>query len=151
TFWNRRTIYASTPLRKQTSVIWREWLRSDRRQYHVPCLHCGHEQVLRWANVRWDRTTEGADQPDTAGYTCEECGALWDNVERWAALSRGQWVAEAPGAPVVGFHVSGLMSPWLTLEMIVREFLRAQDDPYLLQTWTNVMMGEPWEEAKETV
>jgi phage terminase large subunit GpA-like protein len=151
TFWNRRTILASTPLHKRTSVIWREWSRSDRRQYHVPCPHCRHEQVLRWSNVRWDRSETGAHQPDTARYLCEDCGALWNDVERWAALGRGRWIAEDPDTPNVGFHITGPMSPWLSLEQIVREFLRAQDDPFLLQTWTNVMMGEPWEEAKESV
>jgi phage terminase large subunit GpA-like protein len=151
TFWNRRTILASTPLHRQTSVIWREWLRSDRRQYHVPCPHCQHDQVLCWSGVRWDKGADGAHQPDTAAYACEECGTLWTDVERWAALARGRWIAEVPGALVVGFHISGLMSPWLTLEIIVREFLRAKDDPYLLQVWSNTMLGEPFEEAKEFI
>ena len=84
TFWNRRTILASTPLHKATSVIWREWLRSDQRRYHVPCPHCRHEQVLAWSGVRWDKTADGAHQPSTAGYMCEECGALWNDVERHA-------------------------------------------------------------------
>jgi phage terminase large subunit GpA-like protein len=151
TFWNRRTILASTPLHKATSVIWREWLRSDQRRYHVPCPHCGHEQVLAWSGVRWDKTADGAHQPSTAGYMCEECGALWNDVERHAAVARGHWIAGAPGAPIVGFHVTGLLSPWLTFETIVREFLRAQDDPYLLQVWSNTMLGEPFEEARESI
>ena len=56
-----------------------------------------------------------------------------------------------PDAPIVGFHITGLLSPWLTLETIVREFLRAQDDPYLLQVWSNTLLGEPWEEARESI
>jgi phage terminase large subunit GpA-like protein len=151
TFWNRRTILASTPLHRATSVIWREWLRSDRRQYHVPCPHCFHPQILRWSGVRWDMTEDGTHRPETAAYACEECGTLWNDVERWSAISRGRWIAEVPDAPIVGFHITGLMSPWLTLETIVREFVRSKHDPFLLQTWVNLMLGEPWEESKEAI
>jgi phage terminase large subunit GpA-like protein len=151
TFWNRRTILASTPLHRSTSVIWREWLRSDRRRYHVPCPHCGREQVLCWSGVRWDKSEDGTHRPETAAYVCDECGSLWTEAERHTALGRGRWIAEAPDASIVGFHISGLMSPWLALDTIVREFLRAKHDPFLLQAWTNLMLGEPWEEAKESI
>jgi phage terminase large subunit GpA-like protein len=151
TFWNRKTILASTPLHKQTSVIWREWLRSDQRHFHVPCPHCGHEQILKWSNVRWDKTESGDHLPATAHYVCEECGAVWNDVERHVAVSRGRWIAAAPDARIAGFHISGLMSPWLTLEQIVREFLRARGDPYLMQVWSNVILGEPFEEERESI
>jgi phage terminase large subunit GpA-like protein len=151
TFWNRKTVIASTPLHKVTSTVFRLWSQSDQRRYYVPCPHCDHQQVLVWHQVRWDKSDAGAHQPDTACYVCEECGALWTDVERWSAISRGRWQIEAPAMPIVGFHVSGLMSPWLRLEDIVRKFLVAKGDAYLMQTWSNTVLGEPFEEERESV
>ena len=45
TFWNSKLIIGSTPLRTQTSRIYREYLKSDQRRYFVPCPHCGEYQV----------------------------------------------------------------------------------------------------------
>jgi len=148
TFWNRKTLLGSTPTLKLTSVIWREFEASDQRKYYVPCPHCQHPQVLKWSNVRWDRK-EGLDLPDTAYYQCEECGAAWDDNERHDAVGLGFWRATNPGARSAGFHVPGFLSPWMSLSEIVREFLTAKNDPYLLQVWTNTVEGMPWEEMAE--
>jgi phage terminase large subunit GpA-like protein len=152
TFWNRKTLVGSTPTLKETSVIWREWLASDMRRYQVPCHGCGHMQALAWANVRWDKTPEGKHLPKTAHYVCEDCGVVWTDADRHDAVARGRWVATNPGAiGVAGFHITGLLSPWVTLADIVQEFLMSKTDPALLQVWTNTVLGEPFEPAQETV
>ncbi|CAM5771965.1 hypothetical protein LMIY3S_03685 [Labrys miyagiensis] len=149
TFWNRKTLVGSTPTVKGFSVIEREFENSDQRFYHVPCPDCGHKQVLKWAQVQWN-SHEG-HKPETAHYVCEECGSLWDDVARWAAIRLGEWRAKAAFNGIAGFHIPGLLSPWLKLEEIVREFLEAKDRPELLQVWTNTVLGETWEESGETV
>jgi phage terminase large subunit GpA-like protein len=152
TFWNRKTLVGSTPALRETSVIWREWLASDMRRYQVPCSDCGHAQVLTWANVRWDKTAEGKHLPKTAHYVCEYCGVVWTDADRVDAVAKGAWVATNPDASgVAGFHISGLLSPWVTLTEIVQEFLLAKSDEALLQVWTNTVLGEPFEPAQETV
>jgi phage terminase large subunit GpA-like protein len=149
TFWNRKTLLGSTPLHRLTSVVWREFLASDRRRYFVPCPHCDAPQTLRWQNVQWDKGPNGEHMPETAHYVCEHCGAVWDDAERHDAITRGEWKAERPGGKVAGFHIPGFLSPWLTLEEIVRKFLAAKDDPALLQQVVNEVFGEPWEEKAD--
>ena len=153
TFWNKKTIIGSTPVRKETSVIEREWLRSDQRHYHVPCPRCGVYQALAWSNIRWDKSDNGAHLDQTAHYVCAHCGALWSDVERWDAVRRGQWVASNPHSGIAGFHVPQWLSPWVTLREIVKEFLHAVKtrDVGLLQIWANTVAGEAWEDAAESV
>jgi transposase-like protein len=116
TFWNRKTLVGSTPTLKETSAIWREWLASDMRHYHVPCHACGHAQALVWSNVRWDKTPDGKHLPATAHYVCESCGAIWTDTDRHDAVAKGQWVASKPDViGVAGFHITGLLSPWMAL------------------------------------
>ena len=152
TFWNRKTLVGSTPTLKETSAIWREWLASDMRHYQVPCHACGHAQALVWSNVRWDKTPDGKHLPATAHYVCESCGAIWTDTDRHDAVAKGQWVASKPDViGVAGFHITGLLSPWVALADIVREFLMSKNDAALLQVWTNTVLGEPFEPAQETV
>lgn len=148
-YWNRKTLVGSTPVDKETSVIHREWLDSDMRRYHVPCPDCGHEQHLRWGQIVWDKDADGTHRPETAVYTCEECGSLWDDVNRRRAIKRGRWVAEKPFNGAAGFHVPGLLSPWLTMQEIVEDFLASKAWPTKLKTWANTVLGEPWEERGE--
>lgn len=153
TYWNRKTLVGSTPTLKGSSVIWREWLASDQRKFHVPCPDCDHEQVLSWSNVRWDKAPSGKHLPHTAHYVCEHCGSIWTDADRHDAVARGRWQAtNADGAPgLAGFHISALMSPWVQLSEVVAEFLAARKDAALLQVWTNTVLGEPFEEEREVI
>ena len=122
------------------------------RHYQVPCHACGHAQALVWSNVRWDKTPDGKHLPATAHYVCESCGAIWTDTDRHDAVAKGQWVASKPDViGVAGFHITGLLSPWVALADIVQEFLMSKNDPALLQVWTNTVLGEPFEPAQETV
>ncbi|WP_414123990.1 phage terminase large subunit family protein [Rhizobium sp. BR 317] len=149
TFWNRKTLVGSTPTIKGESVIDREFQNSDRRRYFVPCPDCGVGQYLKWSQVHWNKH-EG-HRPETAHYVCEDCGSLWNDAQRWAAIRQGEWRATAEFKGTAGFHIPGLLSPWVRLEEIVTEFLEAKDHPELLKVWTNTVLGETWEERGETV
>ncbi|MBX9757222.1 MAG: phage terminase large subunit family protein [Beijerinckiaceae bacterium] len=144
TFWNRRIVMCSTPTVKGFSRIEAEWERSDQRRYFVSCPHCAHEQHLVWANVRWP---EG--KPEEACYHCEDCGAGWTDAERRAAIRWGKWIATAPGARIVGFHLNELYSPWSTCADVALAFLVAKRSPQTLKTWINTSLGETWEEDAE--
>jgi phage terminase large subunit GpA-like protein len=152
TFWNRKTLLGSTPTLKETSVIWREWLASDQRRFFVPCHACGHAQALTWTNVKWDETPEGQHLPTTAYYTCEACGSIWNDADRRDAVTKGEWIATNPAVVgIAGFHIPGLLSPWLMLADIVAEFLAARKDAALLQVWSNTVLGEPTEPKQEFI
>ena len=146
TFWNRKIILVSTPTIKNVSRIEQAYFESDQREYFVPCRHCGHEQVLKWASVQW---TE--DRPDTAVYVCEDCGAAWDDADRLRAIRRGEWRAQADFKGVAGFRLSGLYSPWTPLSDAVRDFIEARKQPATLRVWVNTYLGETWEDQGESV
>ena len=146
TFWNRKIIAVSTPTMKGVSAIEDAYEKSDMREYYVPCKHCEYSQVLKWANVRWQD-----DDPDSAGYLCEECGALWSDSDRRWSVRNGQWVASEEFKGIAGFKISGLYSPWTPLADGVREFLSVRKNPEQLKVFTNTYLGASFEDAGETI
>lgn len=141
TFWNRKRMLTSTPTIKGVSRIERAYEESDKRRYHVPCPQCETYQPLLWRNVFWEK-----DKPETAKYHCEHCGAPWTDAKRWAAVKKGEWIAELPFNGTAGFHLSELYSPWVALSDMARNFIEAKKSPATLKTFINTSLGETWEE-----
>lgn len=144
TFARRKIYICSTPTIKDVSRIEREYLASDQRRFHVPCPHCGHEDWIRWANIKWDD-----DDPKTARLLCESCGCLIEEHHKTKMLANGKWIAGVEGDGLTaGFHLSSLYSPlgWKSWAEIVKEFLAAKNDPPLLKEWVNTVLAETWEE-----
>ena len=141
TFWDKKRIVVSTPTIKGLSRIEMAYEESDKRKYFVPCPHCGHEQVLRWSNVVWEK-----DDPSTATYACEECGGMLSDAQRWGAVSKGRWIAERETNGVAGFWLNEIYSPWVKLSEMVANFLEAKKSPHTLKTFVNTSLGETWEE-----
>ena len=141
TFWNRKVVMVSSPTRKGVSRIEQAHERSDKREYLVPCTHCGFEQVLRWSHVRW---ADG--DPETAHLVCQDCGVILEEHDRHQMVKSGRWQATAPFRGVAGFWMSGLYSPWQRLADMVAEFLAAKDYPDTLMAWTNTTLAELWDE-----
>ena len=50
----RKILYGSTPLIKGSSRIEELFKMGDQRYFHVPCIHCGHMQPLRWAQIKFE-------------------------------------------------------------------------------------------------
>lgn len=144
TFARRKILLTSTPTVRDVSRIEREFFQSDQRYYNVPCPHCEHMQVLRWAQMNWTN-----DDPSTARYECESCHVLIEERNKTWMLERGQWIATTEGdGRTAGFHLSSLYSPlgWKSWVQIVDEFLRSRRDPPMLKTWVNTILGESWED-----
>lgn len=139
-FWNRRIVMVSTPTVKGFSRIEKAFEQSDQRHFFVPCPHCGHEHILRWANVKWK------DDPALALLVCPSCEKNFTTAQKNNAVKKGHWKATAPFNRIAGFHLNELYSPWRTLAEIVDDFLRAKDDPCTLQVWMNTSLGEAWED-----
>jgi phage terminase large subunit GpA-like protein len=144
TFWNRKVVLVSTPLIAGSSRIEKAYLESDQRRFWIPCPHCSEMQVLKWANVQWSD-----DDPRTGAYHCVACGAAWTDAQRWVAVRRGEWRAEAEFRGIAGFHLSELYSPWRRISDTVSDFLRAKSSVDQLKTWVNTALGETWKEAGE--
>lgn len=146
----RKLIEISTPTVKDQSYIEKAFESGDQRRFFVPCRHCGEHQVLRWDQVTWlgKDLTEADQQPETARYACNQCGALWDDGERKASIRIGEWRGAMPFKGHASYHLSELYSTFRNLRDIVQSYLDklATDD---LQTFVNVSLAETWEETGE--
>lgn len=100
---------------------------SDQRKWIVTCAECGHAQEVTWEdNVRWRSTPDGEVlRPGTDTF---ELGEEKRVHEAWRECSRceerldvrlGEWVAQVPDAPVIGYHVTQLIVPNADLKGLV--------------------------------
>ncbi len=155
---------SSTPTTKGDSRIETGFEDGDQRRFHVPCPHCDHPQYLKWPNVSWQgrvsTSIEEAEldigknhQPETAAYVCEECGCLWDDGQRIAAVRNAEakghgWIAAKPFRGHASFHAPEMLSTFRRLRDIVQSYLDklALDD---VQSFQNVSLGEAYEEKGE--
>lgn len=154
TFPRRKVLLVSTPTVKGNSRIEAEYLKSDMRQHHVPCPHCGDFQVLLWKHPdgRYGLTHLAAT--DRVVYTCSECGAHIDEHHKTAMLARGQWVARHPERAGRGYQLSGLYSPLglgFTWAELWQKWTEAHGDTANLKRFVNTTLAETWEEAGDSI
>lgn len=152
TFWNRRIVLGSTPTVEGVSRIEKSWKESDQRRYFVPCPECGHRQVLRWENLKWDRDEAGDHLPETAYFRCEsEAGCRIEEHHKPAMIDAGEWVAAKPSKGHAGFHIWAAYSlfPNASWGNLAAEWLRVYKDPLQKRAFVNLVRGEPHAEAVE--
>ncbi len=102
------------------------WKRSDQKEWFIQCAKCHMQQTLRWdRNVNESRGT----------YVCASCGKTLTNLERMI----GQWIAQNPGSPVSGYHISNMMAPWMSAKDLIAK-RKKHDDEY----FQNFILGEPY-------
>ncbi len=133
-------------------------------RFHVKCPHCGEYQHLKWGGpdcsfgIKWD-----GNDARTAYYLCEHNGCVIKQSEldqtdgRWVCEKTGIWTLDgyeffdADDNPTdtpdsVSWHIWTAYSPFTTWIQIVKDFLKAKDDPGKLKTFVNTTLGETWEE-----
>ncbi len=141
TFRDRKIIAGSTPV-FDFGPATRLYEKSDKRIFEVPCPSCGEFSEVAWADIRWD---EG--DPDSAHWVCPANGCVVEEKQKAAIVAAGRWRATAHHVNGhAGFKINALVSPhhnarWSKL---VSEFLEAKKSPETLQTFTNLVLGEPW-------
>ena len=154
TFPRRKVLLVSTPTVKGSSRIEGEYEKSDMRQYHVPCPHCGEYQVLRW---RHDDGRYGLIHNAATGavyYACIHCGERIDEHHKPAMLAAGRWIPRHPERAVRGYHLSGLYSPiglGFTWAELWRKWEEAHGDTANLKRFINTTLGESWEEQGDSI
>ena len=157
---------SSTPTIKDASRIESAFVAGDQRRFYVPCPHCEHPQHLKWENVVWDgrKSTGTSDaeedlnqdhQPETAGYACESCGALWNDGERIAAIRSAEskgfgWKSTKPFKGHASFHAPEMLSTFRRLRDIVQSYLDKLNIGDL-QSFVNVSLAQTYEEKGERV
>ncbi len=146
TFRDRKIIAGSTPV-FDFGPATRLYEKSDKRVFEVPCPCCGEFSEVAWTDIRW---TEG--DPDSAHWACPKNGCIVEERQKPAMVTGGRWRAIAPHVKGhAGFKINALVSPhhnarWSKL---VAEFLEAKKSPETLQTFTNLVLGEPWKTEGE--
>lgn len=146
-FPDRKIVVGSTPLHAETSNVLRAYAASDRRVFEVPCPACGVFVFLRWKHIEW---REG--RPETAAVRCEHCAELVPESAKPAMVAAGRWRAQAPDVrDHAGFRINALVSPLANASWakLAEEFLRAKDDPDLLQPFVNTVLAEGWNDAED--
>lgn len=156
TFQNKKIIYVSTPTIEGESVIDKEFRDGDMQYYNVPCLHCGDLFVITWKCLTW---AEG--KPETVRCACPNCGGIHEERHKTKMFpekghsknGRAEWIATsvASNPKKISFHLSGLYSPFgfYAWEDAVRDYLKAEGDEHLMQTFINTVLGETYKITAE--
>lgn len=168
----RKSIRGSTPKIKGESLIEESAEEADYFfRFHVHCPHCDGEQYLKFGGKDADHGLKWVnDDPRTAKYLCECCGALFGNERlpeisehgRYIDLESGVWTRDGVAffdaddslietPQKVAFHIWTIYSPFTTWTQIVDDWLKSKGKPNKLKTFINTTLGETWEEEGESI
>lgn len=137
-----KMLIGGTPSIEGVSSICAEMELSDKTYWEVPCPDCGMFQRLVWQQVQWAKFDDedptprhpvyGHHRPETARYLCvsPDCGSLWTNPQKNAAIQAGRPMATAPFRGVVGLYLNELYSAFSEsrLERLVERYLEAKHE-----------------------
>ncbi len=151
TFWNRKIVCVSTPTTKGASRIELEYTNSTQEEWHIPCPECHELTPLTWTNIIFDK-----ENPEDVAHGCPHCGVLSDEVAWKEQGIHGKFIPTYPNEGVRGFHINSLASGFVAWSEVVRKFLIAVEEKEKgniepLRTWTNLEMGELWEDDGEQI
>lgn len=153
TFVDKKIVMVSTPT-VESGNIWQAFMSAnERRQYYVPCPHCGVSQTLKFKQIKWpEEHTDNVDMiRDTAYYECEHCGERIYDKHKMEMLRRGEWRAvneSQSKVRSVSYHLSSIYSPWVTFGDVAYEFKNSKDTPATLMNFINSWLAEPWRSSK---
>jgi len=145
-FSRSKILVISSPTMKGASVIESEYEGGDRRQYSVPCPHCGEMQPLIWKQLHW-RLADGL--VCEVWYVCPHCGSEIEELHKRQMLDAGRWIAERDG-PYPSYRINALYSPiglGLSWRELAQQWIKAQDDRIKLKRFINVRLAETWSPA----
>lgn len=154
----RKVLEISTPKVKHASRIDADIEKSDSAYYYVPCPSCQGMQRLSA-----DRLIYSEDQPmDCAGMACEHCGSIMHEGKKTKMLAAGQWfrfdeetnswLKRPVNGIIAGFSISALYAPiglGVTWGEIAKLREAAKKDENAARTYTNLVLGESFEEKNE--
>lgn len=149
---NRRIVKTSTPTVKDASPIEKAYMHGTQEEWRTQCPHCNVYSFIRFEDIKFDKR-EFKDEDGNINYSVSN--VRWEcplckrpTAEHEAKRCPGKWVArneEALKNGVRSFKINAFMSPWSDWGDICLSFLKAGNDPELLKTFHNTMLGESWE------
>lgn len=148
-------VLSSTPTVKGISRIEAWYEKSDKRNWFVPCLKCGHRQVLAWEQVHW---TDG--KPYDCWIECSnlECRSRLVDDERKRMILTGEWKATDAFDGICGYWLNGLNTTFPAkkgfasrLHQMVAEYIEAKASESAMQVWTNTFKAESYEPPSDKI
>lgn len=106
---------------------------SDRKEWVMKCVHCGHQNEPSLLMVDWPKCIE-------SGFlACLGCGKALDVYE-------GQWVAKFPDRfkTMSGYWIPRIISPKVDLAKLLVDFYGATD----IQNFYNTELGLPYSDSE---
>lgn len=129
---NAKIVFTGSPRGAKSRII-RDFTSSDQRHLYVPCPHCGHEQILIWDNVRWDKEVDPESGKtirhltETAHYVCCSCETpIREGREKTAMIRAGRFVAHNPGAKVRGWKITTLYSLFVEWSSLAEQWVKSK-------------------------
>lgn len=171
TFHFPLAVKASSPT-LETRMIWQEYLKTDMRQYWLPCPRCEQKILLEFrvasekfgdCGLRWYHEHEDEAKTDgqwdmkkiraNAFYKAQCCGKMIHSFERQEMLEAGLWVPgrEQSEAGRYGYRLNSMysiLSQETSLGQIAVKYMLAKGLRGELQNFYNGWLAEPWDEAK---
>lgn len=148
--WKAKFLVFSTPTTWEDSLVYREFLLGDQREYFVPCKHCGHMFYMEFKHLMPEYDRDG--MLDYAWLQCLECKGKHVNSDKTWMLSLDSGAEWRPMAvPSMrdhrSYHISKMMVPvgLATWTNVYQEYLNAKaaDD---MAPFYNLQLGLPYKE-----
>lgn len=146
---NKKIFQTSTPTKK-FGAIWQEWENADSQfKFYVPCPYCGHYQIFRFKQIKWEKSASPEESAASAYYECEKCRGVITDAHKQAMVRAGEWRTEkSNGTKKTAFHINAIYSRWVRFGDVVYTFLTSKDTPELLMNFVNSWLAEPWENTE---
>ena len=143
----KKLLLISTPTTEGISVMEKLFLEGDQRYYYVPCLHCGHMQLLDFSQGRgyglnWEYK-DGKINRKSIEFFCQSCLKPSPESKKNLMLNGGEWrpTSSAINEYTASFHINGLYSPFLSWYEMAYSFDESEKNPAKKQSFENLKMG----------
>ena len=157
TYPDSKAVFASTPTH-QYNQISKKYKESNQSIYKCECPKCGVRQQLEFYQIKFPHEYKEdinkllQDKP--CYYECKECKYHITESEKSTFIRTGVWESTNPEIKHhIGFHISGIMSPFMSFSDMIYQFLEAKYsmDPIKMKNFTNSILGEFYEEDMKSV
>lgn len=183
---DKKLIIGGTPAVAELSQVEHYVKLGTMRVLPVNCHDCGESHVLDWENVNWQTKPGGTSHPvfglnlpDSAVYSCPNCGSAWDDYRRkanilktcraardsgddfagWVKSQCGEGFEQEDIEPIETFlELSELYvcMPGTSLADVVRDYLEAEHeaaagDESARIVFQNNKLGRPYQYAENQI
>lgn len=145
-----KKIFVSTPTIKDASRIEIEYESGTQEKWKLACPACGCPQYINLRQIKFQYSKDEKQNYRVwdVMFQCPDCGEAFDELT-WKDQP-GRWIADNPGAVNCrSFHVNAFVSPWVSWESIILEWLKVKRDPERYKVFVNTVEGRSWEERGE--